>query len=120
MKAELKYLHSPDIDLYQYIPEESDNFGFLLQAMIGSEGKEGEDSFDIIVCTTKWFQSNYVERMPLLGYSFMFVSQFSLEEIEQAIQIFCKECTGETWIELASKLSKLGKWEFEGYKAYTS
>ncbi|MGQ5487003.1 hypothetical protein FA893_08770 [Photobacterium damselae subsp. piscicida] len=50
MKAELKGIHSPEIDFNAFGPEESDNFSFLLQAMIGLEGLEGEESFGIQVC----------------------------------------------------------------------
>ena len=42
MQAELKRLHSPDIyDLTVHSPNQPDDFGFLLQAMIGPAGTFG-------------------------------------------------------------------------------
>lgn len=44
MNAELKRVHSPDIlDLENYKPENPTKFSFLLQAMVGPEGNEGEE-----------------------------------------------------------------------------
>lgn len=57
MNAKLKRLHSPDIyNLENYQPECAGSFCFLLQAMIGPEGEEGEESFDIEVCTPAWIE----------------------------------------------------------------
>jgi hypothetical protein len=50
MQAELKRLHSPDvIDLNAFRP--NGPFGFLLQAMVGPQGAEGDEAFDVVVCT---------------------------------------------------------------------
>ncbi|MGF6489633.1 Imm8 family immunity protein [Pseudomonas frederiksbergensis] len=57
MEAKLKRLHSPDIyNLESYQPDVQDEFGFLLQAMIGPAGEDGEESFDMEVCTPKWIE----------------------------------------------------------------
>lgn len=51
MKAELEWLHSPDVDLDMFEPEQPDCFGFLLQAGIGPAGSNAADTFDLQVCT---------------------------------------------------------------------
>jgi hypothetical protein len=52
MRAQLKRIHSPDVqDLSACVPEVRDRFGFLLQMMVGPKGSEGEESFDLCVCT---------------------------------------------------------------------
>ncbi|WP_366097976.1 Imm8 family immunity protein [uncultured Bartonella sp.] len=59
MRAILKRLYSPDIyNLESYIPPEEENFCFLLQAMIGPLGGDGEESFDIEVFTPMWLYNN--------------------------------------------------------------
>ena len=58
MKAELKRIHSPDADLDVYYPEDPENFSLFLQLMIGPEGEDSEESFDILICTPKWILDN--------------------------------------------------------------
>jgi hypothetical protein len=55
MEAQLKSLHSPDVpNLESWVPEDPASWVFLLQAMIGPKNAEGEESFDIMVCTPSW------------------------------------------------------------------
>jgi hypothetical protein len=68
MQAVLKGLHSIDIaDLENFAPHEEDNFGFVLRAMLGPMNREGEESFDITVCTPKWLMEKYGTSKVLLG-----------------------------------------------------
>ena len=116
MDAELKRLHSPDVyDLKGYQPESPDKFGFLLQAMVGPKGGDCEESFDIEVCTPKWLEEAYGTDDVLIGRHRLIVQEYSYPRIINAIKGFLKGCSGENWKEVAEKVSRLGKWEFEDY-----
>lgn len=116
MKAELKRLHSPDIyDLESYQPENEGKFAFLLQAMIGPEGRDGEESFDIEVCTPKWLEENYNIDDVVIGRHHLIIREYSYQRIVCAIKDFLQGCSGESWNEVAGKVSQLGMWEFEDY-----
>jgi hypothetical protein len=68
MQAVLKGLYSTDIgDLENYQPENEDNFGFGLRALVGPMGQPGEESFDMTVCTPKWLAERYGASEILLG-----------------------------------------------------
>lgn len=116
MNAELKRVHSPDIDdLENYRPENLEKFSFLLEAMVGPEGKEGEESFDIEVCTPKWLEETYGLEDVVIGRHHLIVREYNYERIMRAIKDYLQLCSGENWNEVAEKVARLGKWEFEDY-----
>ena len=116
MNAELKRLHSPDIDdLKNYQPTDKKKFAFLLQAMIGPEGKEGEESFDIEVCTPQWIEETYGREDIIIRPHQLIVLEYNFERINNAINDFLQSCSGDNWKEVAKKVARLGKWEFEDY-----
>jgi hypothetical protein len=116
MLAALKRLHSPDVfDLESFYPADYECFGFLLQAMFGTEGDEGEDSFDMIVCTPKWLEQKLAERVIFSGRHHLIVKEYSFITIRSFLEKYARRCSGETWQEVAQKLSRVGRWEFEDY-----
>jgi len=116
MNAELKRFHSPDIyDLENYRPENPENFGFLLQVMVGPEGKDGEESFDIEVCTPKWLEETYEVEDVVIGRHHIIIREYNFERLVRSIKDFLKQCSGESWNEVTEKVSRLGRWEFEDY-----
>jgi hypothetical protein len=118
MRPLLKRLHSPDIfDLKSFSPEDDDCFGFLLQAMFGPEDGEGEESFDIVVCTPKWLGQLLAKDIVLSGRHYLFVKEYNLETIRSFLEQYARQCSGETWQDVAQKLSRIGHWEFEDYLA---
>jgi hypothetical protein len=120
MQAKLKGLHSPDVsDLKTYIPDQEDNFGFLLQIMVGPSNGNGEESFDTVVCTPKWLLGRYSASDVILGLHKLIVFQYDYSRLLSFIETFLAKCSGENWNEIASKLSDLGHWEFEGYERAT-
>src|SRR5690349_8386080 len=73
--AELKQLHSPDVrSLREFCP--SGPFGILVQAMIGPAGIDGEESFDVVLCTPEWLGS-HMAREPMPGRHYLFVSHYN-------------------------------------------
>jgi hypothetical protein len=117
ISAEVKRLHSPDVfDLVGYTPADSERFGFLLQIIAGPAGNEGEESFDVIVCTPKWFDEQCSSTSIVLGRHHLFVQHYDYSALKTFIVDYCARCTGGSWSEVAQQLGRLGMWEFEDYR----
>jgi len=115
----LKRLHSPDVhDLHSYSPPDPGCFCVLLQAMFGPEGSEGEESFDILVCTPTWLSAEVEREGPIIGRHYLIVGTFDLRQIRSVLERFAGRCVSQTWDEAAVKLSRLGHWEFEDYQPW--
>jgi len=118
MRAELKRLHSPDVEnLESYVPNQINNFGFLLQVMAGPKNAPGEESFDVVVCTPDWLKRQYKSSDVVVGRHYLIVFEYDYGRLRRFLQEYCEQCFGETWPEVANKLNRLGKWEFEDYQA---
>jgi Immunity protein 8 len=117
MQAVLKGLYSDDIaNIENYVPDEEDNFGFVLRAMVGPLDEEGEESFDIVVCTPKWLAEKYGPSEVLLGLHKLIVFKYNFLCVRGFIEKFLMRCSGNSWEEIGQKVSLLGQWEFEGYR----
>ncbi len=116
MRAELKRLHSPDVNgaLETFSPQDRTEFGILVQIMAGPEGEEAEESFDVRVCTPTWLLKR-LGTEPLSGRYHLFVQRYDYTALAGFIAAYCHACTGETWSEVAARLGRLGRWEFEDY-----
>ena len=119
MKVAIRYLHSPDIyDLTTYVPFDRDNVGFLLQVMAGPETDEGCESFDVQVCTPKWLLNHCSKEEVIIGRHYLIMGEYDYSRLLARISAYCSRIEGSTWEELAEKLGRLGKWEFEDYEPY--
>jgi hypothetical protein len=116
MRAELKRLHSPDIDLAAYWPDDQESFHFLLRAMIGPENSDASESFDFEVCTPAWLAMNRASEGLIFGRHWIIVFGYDLEAIESRLKRLCSRTMADTWQEIAKKLGRYGKWEFEDYR----
>jgi hypothetical protein len=117
MQAVLKGLYSSDIaDIEKYQPEEEDNFGFVLRALVGPIGQPGEESFDITVCTPKWLVKRYGTSDTILGLHKLIVFRYDYSKLRRFIERYLTGCSGDTWIEIAQRVALLGQWEFENYR----
>lgn len=111
----LKELHSPDIDLDSYCPDDAACFGFLVQAFFGPSDGAGSESFDILVSTPKWLEREWSEDEIISGRHRLIVKCYDLNAIRRFLSNYAQHCAGSNWREAARKLARLGAWEFEGY-----
>lgn len=88
----------------------------LLQAFIGPEGGAGEEAFDFLVCSPAWILDEVRESGFLLGRHHLVVRRFDLQLIRGAIEEICSHARGESWSEIAARIGRYGKWEFEDYR----
>jgi hypothetical protein len=116
MLAELKRLNSPDVlDLQGWIPD-ADEFAVLVQLFVAPQGSPGEESFDVIVCSPEWIARRAREECIFDGRHHLVVAQFDYQELLQYITRYVSSCEGSSWREVAAKLGRLGRWEFEDYR----
>jgi len=117
MKAELKRLHSPDADDLRTVARNAKGpFSMLVQAMVGPAGESGAESFDFVVCTPAWLREKVEATGPLPGRHHLIVAAYDYDELERFVRAFCERCEGATWQEVATKVGRLGRWEFEDYR----
>jgi len=111
--AKLRFLHSPDADpLEAFAPDGP--FGILVMAIVGPSDGPGQESFDFMLCTPDWFSSNMKDDLTT-GRHHVFVKRYDHSRLQAFVESYCAECSGSSWKDVAEKLGRLGKWEFEDY-----
>ena len=117
MNAALKGIICTDVDpLESYVPNDPKSFGFSLELLIGPDGQEGMESFQVTVCTPRWLEANHPPEDIILGRHYLIVFEFNYDRLLQRIEKYLRHCTGDTWQEVAEKVARLGWWEFEDYQ----
>jgi hypothetical protein len=114
--AELKRLHSPDTeDLRTWIPE-NDDFAILVQIMAGPAGAEGEESFDVTLCTPGWLKSRAEREGIVPGRHLLIIVEYNYDRLYKYVSEYLSSCHGDTWPEVAANIAGFGRWEFEDYQ----
>jgi hypothetical protein len=117
MRAELKRLHSPDaVDLRQYWPQNPQKFSLLLQLMVGPIGGDGEESFDLVLCTPPWLDEQLKKQPVFVGLHHLIVDRFDYDRIFAFLQDWCSKIEGSSWQDIARQLAQIGHWEFDSYR----
>jgi hypothetical protein len=116
MRATVRHLHSPDVDLDAFEPEDPENVGILIQIIAGPADGPGEESFDVVVCTPRWLERWVRESGPVVGRHHLIVERFAATTIAHYLLTAVEAEEAPTWRELASRIGRLGKWEFEDYQ----
>ncbi|AUI60401.1 immunity 8 family protein [Amycolatopsis sp. BJA-103] len=115
MHAEIRYLHTPDMEPDTYVPDDPDRFLFLVQMLAGPVGEPGEESFDFEVCTPGWLHQQVQQDGLRNGRHHVIVDTFDWPALQTYFQNLVATCTGADWNEVSAKLARYGRWEFEDY-----
>lgn len=116
MKPVLRRLHSPDLpNMQDDMPDNIEHFGILVQAFIGPSDGLGEESFDFVVCTLDFVAATLHQDQFLFGKHYLLVEYYNYQIIFDVIDSLCDRISGSNWQEMAEKLGRYGKWEFEDY-----
>jgi hypothetical protein len=118
MKAELRYLHSPDVDDLRVYAPGTENFGVFVQAMIGIAGREGHESFGFTVCNPTWLASQVVAKQEGFEWSraILVLDHYDFTKLETAVRELCSRSENSDWKSIAGFLSRYTLWEFEDYQ----
>ncbi|MEG9859066.1 MULTISPECIES: Imm8 family immunity protein [Stenotrophomonas] len=114
MRARLNGIFNDVLDLRTWIPGEVD-FSVDVRVNVGVVGIPGDDDFDLNVCTPGWLVEN--SSSALWGRGMLVVSEFDFSVIESVISSYIDSCEADTWAEIATKLCRVMKWEFDDYQS---
>jgi hypothetical protein len=116
MRAELRSLSSPDVEsLETWRPVDAD-FSVPLRLIVGRRGGDGEESFDLTVCTGGWLANVARETGIVDARHHVVVDGFNWSAIRSYLERRVADCAGETWDDIAERLSRFAYWEFEDYR----
>lgn len=116
MRAAVRRFHSPDADLDTFRPADPADFAVLVQAMLAPENSEGEESFDVLVCTPAWLARTAATAGPVVGRHHLVVNAWDRDVVLHALTEEFTAVTADSWADLAARLGRIGKWEFEDYR----
>jgi hypothetical protein len=110
-------LWSPEVDpVSEYLPEDPETFGVFVQALVGPRDGEGEESFDFVVCSSRWFDAQGYDRGFAWPRHHLFLKRWDYGIVERAIKDAVEGAEGPDWHSVAAKIGRYGHWEFEDYR----
>ena len=116
MRAEVFSISSTDAEFLEKWHPTEPEFSLPLRLIVGPEGSDGEESFDLTVCTGGWLEARSRAMGIVDGRHHLVVSQFNWLAIRDYIERRVRDCQGETWNDVAQLLSRFAYWEFEDYR----
>lgn len=84
--------------------------------MVGPEGLDGEESFDVLVCTPAWLEDELQRQPGLHGRHHFIVNDFDPHAVEDQLREEIESLEAPDWPALAEKIGRIGRWEFEDYQ----
>ncbi len=117
IRAQVRAIRTSDMDdLAQYTPPDPKRFCVSVRAMVGPEAGKGEESFDINVCTPEWLAEVCRAEGFVIGRHYLIVEQYDVAYLRRLITELIQKCEGNSWRDVAEKVSRIGFWEFEDYR----
>jgi hypothetical protein len=115
MRAELKGMHSPDVDLADPAAVRAAD-DVLVQLMIGPVGGAGEEAFDLVVRASSGSAQDASGRGFRMADHALVLDRIDTAEVRRYIVDFLRDLEGPTWDALARAIGRIARWEFAGYR----
>jgi hypothetical protein len=117
--AAIKFIENtdtPSLSINAYVPEDPTDFSCTLGLTIGAASENGGEQFYLTVCSPKWLARACEKDGFIWGRHRLIVPEYNLKSITAVVTKFVERRSGESWKEVAEKLSRFASWEFEGYQ----
>ncbi len=111
-------MHSPDVEVGVWEPDESGAACFLVEVEIGERGSRGADLFQAMIATPAGLTSELrcSEAPGLISCRALLVLPvFSWEAVSYALESVVAGCTASDWLDSVAKLEKFFQHEYEDY-----
>jgi Immunity protein 8 len=102
----VKHFLSPDVGLGNFSPEDPTDFSFLLQALVGPAGQEGEESLQFIVCTPRHLAKQLVSDKYSLGRGLVLIGSSDIQGILRFVQRAVERVEGSNWADVGRAFVK--------------
>ena len=104
--------HDP-LDLYQ--PEDITMFRLWLEISVGVEGEEGEELFQIFICSQKWLEKKIKEYTFFVGLHAIIMDEYNYDNLCRILDsLICIE--GSNYEEISNKLGQIALSEHQQYR----
>ncbi len=84
--------------------------------LVGPKDEEGEEAFEMVVSTPSWLTDRYFPDEVVSGSDRLIVFDYDWNRIEAYLRKRVSACTGGDWHEVASKIGRFARWEFQDYE----
>ncbi|WP_254409356.1 Imm8 family immunity protein [Streptomyces sp. AC495_CC817] len=119
MNAIIRSVYSTDVDVEIYEPDDPRDDGQWIRLLIGPKEGEGEESFDVLVCTPAWLARQIEGDQPTLIRHTVLMTSLDLRAAILLLEREVARVSGATWNDLLLGLVQIGFWEFQDYREYT-
>ncbi len=122
IRAEIKAIlciDGPIQDFSEYRPDDPTSFSCTLELLVGPHLEPASETFGLTLCTPRWLIENHGQDDVIIGRNLLIVFDFNRPRIVQWLNRYIERCTGETWEDVARRVSYIGSWEFEDYQSYS-
>ncbi|WP_037285315.1 Imm8 family immunity protein [Saccharibacillus sacchari] len=93
--------------------EEADDFLIQIELDIGAESMQGSETFVIDVISPTRLEKTLELNETEFGRGMLITRNYDVSRVRSSIQKRLQTCSGETWAEIASNLSKYFRWEYD-------
>lgn len=86
-----------------------------VQLVVGPASGPGEETFDLTVCDVAHLGARVDSEAVIDGRHVHVVEDFDWSSLRCHFSERVSRCEGDDWTEVARKVGRLGRWEFEDY-----